>query len=81
MQSFTDIRLTAMPGGKLSLKARLKGWWLRNKDTLFHWLLALCIVAAAVAIIMLVSQLIYGDIPLLRLFKHCFDVIGTENLT
>lgn len=78
---YRDIRLTSMPGGKLSIKARLKGWWLRNKDTLFRWLLVLCIVAAVVALVMLISQLIYGDIPLLRLFKHCFDIIGTENLT
>lgn len=78
---YRDIRLTAMPGSKLGVKARLKAWWLRNRDVLFRVLLVVCIVAVVVAIIMLVSQLIYGDIPLLRLFKHCFETIGTENLT
>lgn len=78
---FRDIKLTAMPGKKLSIKQQIKGWWLRSKDSLFRILLILCILAVIVAIIMLISQLIYGDIPLLRLFKHCFDVIGTENLT
>ena len=66
---YRDICLTSMPGGKLSIKARLQGWWLRNKDTLFKWLLVLCIIAAVVALIMLISQLIYGDIPLLRLLS------------
>ena len=26
------------------------------------------------------SQLVFGDIPWLRLFRYTFDVIGTENL-
>ena len=42
--------------------------------TLFYTLLAV------VAVAMLVTQLIFGEIPWLRLFRHTFDVIGTENL-
>ena len=37
-------------------------------------------VVAAAAVVVLLSQLIFGDVPLLRLFRHTFDVIGTENL-
>ncbi len=77
---YRDIRLTAIPEHKLGYKARLRGLWLRNRDKLFKFLLVLCVVIVAVAIIMLISQLIFGDIPLLRLFKHCFDIIGTEHL-
>lgn len=77
---YRDIKLTALSDQKQGIKARLKGFWLRNKDRFFHLLLTLCVIAAVAALIMLISQFIFGDIPLLRLFKHCFDVIGTEHL-
>ena len=51
-----------------------------NSATLFRILLLLCIVLLLCAAVMVISQIIFGDIPLLRLFQHCFDVIGTENL-
>lgn len=78
---YRDILLAASPESKPGIKSALKGWWLRNKDSLFRILLVVCIIFTVVALIMLISQLIFGDIPLLRLFKHCFDIIGTENLT
>lgn len=77
---YRDIRLTAMPGEKLSIKQRLKALWQRKKDSLFNFLLVLCTIAVIAAFIMLISQIIFGDIPLLRLFENCFDYIGTEQL-
>ncbi len=77
---YRDIKLTAMPGKKQGIKARIKGVWLRSKDNLFRLLLGLCIVAVVIALVMLISQIIFGDIPLLRLFKNCFEFIGTEHL-
>lgn len=77
---YRDIKLTAMPGKKPGIKTRLKGFWLRSKDNLFRLLLVVCIVAVVIALIMLISQIIFGDIPLLRLFKNCFEFIGTERL-
>ena len=77
---YQDIKLTALPPAKMSLQSRLGQAWRSNRDRLFHVLLALCILLAAAAAVMLVSQLIFGDVPLLRLFHHTFDVIGTENL-
>lgn len=77
---YHDIKLTALPERKPSLKKRAAGAWSRNRDTLFRLLLILCVLLLLCAAIMVVSQIIFGDIPLLRLFQHCFDVIGTENL-
>ena len=77
---YHDIRLTALPARKTSLKNRLKGVWLRNRDWLFRLLLVLCGVLVAVALAMLITQIIFGEIPWLRLFQNTFDVIGTENL-
>lgn len=77
---YRDIKFTALPQKKISLKKRLLGIWRRNQDTWFKILVALCVVLVIITAIMLISQLIYGEIPLLRLFQHGFDVIGTENL-
>jgi hypothetical protein len=77
---YRDIKLTALPEGKQSILRRLRGWWFRNRDILFRLLLILCVVIIIVTLIMFLSQLVFGDIPLLRLFEHSFDVIGTERL-
>ena len=77
---YQDIQVTALPRQKQSLKGRLTVFWRENRDRLFRILLAVSIVLAILAVIVLVSQLVFGDVPLLRLFRHTFDVIGTENL-
>ena len=77
---FQDIKVTALPAEKPSLKNRGRVLWEGNRDRLFRLLLALCILLVIAAAVVLISQLIFGDIPLLRLFRHTFDVIGTENL-
>ena len=77
---YRDIKVTALPERKESLKGRLKGCWLRHRDRIFRLLLVLSAVAVVVALIMLISQIIFGDIPLLRLFERAFEQIGTESL-
>lgn len=77
---YQDIKVTALPRVKPSLKSRFRIFWQNNRDRLFRLLLVLCILLAIAAVVILVSQLIFGDVPLLRLFRHTFDVIGTENL-
>ena len=65
---------------KPSLRKRLKGIWLRNRDRWFRWLLAASVVIVIVTVLVLLSQLIFGDVPLFRLFEHSMDVVGTERL-
>lgn len=77
---YHDIKVTAIPEHKLGWRARLKGFWIRNKDRIFKILLVLCIIMVILALIFALSQLILGDIPLLRLFERAFEVIGTETL-
>ena len=77
---YQDIKLTALPQEKPSLRSRGRIFWQDNRDRLFRILLAVCLLLAAAAAVVLISQLIFGDVPLLRLFRHTFDVIGTENL-
>ena len=77
---YQDIKVTALPTVKPSLKKRARIFWQNNRVRLFRLLLVLCILLVIAAVVILVSQLIFGDVPLLRLFRHAFDVIGTENL-
>ena len=77
---YQDIKLAALPAEKAGMKSRIKGIWRRNRDRLFRVLLVICILLVVLALAMLATQLIFGDIPWLRLFRHTFDVIGTENL-
>lgn len=77
---YRDIRITATPAKNPGIKARLSGFWNRNKDDIFHLLLVICGCLMAIAGIFLISQIIFGDIPLLRLFGQPFKEIGTENL-
>ena len=77
---YRDIRLTVVPERKPPLRKRLKGIWLRNRDRWFRWLLAASVVIVIVTVLVLLSQLIFGDVPLFRLFVHSMDVVGTERL-
>lgn len=77
---YQDIRVTALKKEKISWKARLAAWWDTYRDNLFRALLVICLLLLVLAGLMMLSQVIFGDIPFLRLFRHTFDVIGTENL-
>ncbi len=77
---YQDIRVTALPPSKKSLRENGKHFWKSNRDRFFRILLVLCVLLLIAAAIVLVSQMVFGDVPLLRLFRHTFDVIGTENL-
>ncbi|MDR1574222.1 MAG: hypothetical protein LBS24_07920 [Clostridiales Family XIII bacterium] len=76
---YRDIKITELPEKK-KLGARIRGVWRRNKDKLFTVLLALCVIVAIFAVIVLISQLLFGNVPILRIFERCFDVIGLRSL-
>lgn len=77
---YRDIRLTLVPARKPPLRKRLKALWKRNKDRWFRWLLRISVVIVVITLIVLLSQLFFGDVPLFRLFEHAMDVVGTEHL-
>lgn len=77
---YKDVKLSAAPQNRMKFRKRLKLWWLRNRDRIFRILLFICAVMAIIVIIMLVSQLFLGDIPLYRLFVNPFKTIGTQSL-
>jgi hypothetical protein len=76
---YRDIKVTELPEKK-KLKDSLQGVWRHNKDKLFTALLVACAIVAVFAIIVLISQLLFGNVPILRIFQRCFDVIGLRSL-
>ncbi len=78
---YKDIQITAAPKKEKNIFQRIIGWVRRQQDNIFRILMGCCIILGAVALVCLFSQLVFGDIPLLRLFINGFKVIGTESLT
>lgn len=83
-QTFTelyrDLRIAATPRSKRGLLARLKGWWSRNREIFFRIVIVAAIIIGIVALVFLISNLVMGDIPFLRLFYNNFKLIGTESM-
>lgn len=78
---YKDVRIAAVSKKKKGIRAKLKTWYLRNRDRLFRILLGICTVLAVVVVVSFVSQILFGDVPWLRFFINSFKEIGTENLT
>lgn len=77
---YKDIRITAAPKKEKGIRRKLMRLWNKNQDTVFRILLVICVVLAVLAAVSLICQLVFGDIPWLRIFFNGFKVIGTESL-
>ena len=77
---YKDIRLSKTIIGKRSIKNRVKGFWQRNQQEIFRFLLMVSFTMVVLVLLMLLSNAIWGDIPFLRLFFNTFKQIGTESL-
>lgn len=77
---YKDIRMTAVPTNKTGIKARIKATFRRNQDRLFRVMLVLCIALGVIVLAMLVTQIIFGDIPFMRFLINPFKTIGTESM-
>jgi hypothetical protein len=76
---YRDIKVTEIPEKK-KFRERLRGFRRRNNDRVFSVLLVVCVAVAVFALVVLISQLLFGNIPILRIFERCFDAIGTRSL-
>lgn len=77
---YTDIKLAASTGAKRGLLGRLFNFLRKNGSRIFRFILIICIILAILALIVLVSRLVWGDIPFMRLFFNTIKKIGTESL-
>ena len=80
VELYKDVRISATPRQQTKFFRRLRNWFARNKDALFRVLLWISIILALFVVLSFLSQLIFGDVPWLRLFINSFDKIGTESL-
>ncbi|MCD8326453.1 MAG: hypothetical protein LUC90_07155 [Lachnospiraceae bacterium] len=78
---YKDIRVAAAPEKKKGIIKRLKAWFVRRQDIVFRILMYLCVVLAVFVLVSVVTQLLFGDVPWLRLLFNGFKTIGTESLT
>lgn len=78
---YKDLKAAMQPIRKGGIFLRLKVWFERNKDTLFRIILRISIVLALFVIITFLTNLIFGDVPWLRIFIRSFERIGLESLT
>ncbi len=80
VELYKDIRISAVPKEKVGFIRRFLRRIFRNKDGLFKLLLRISVILALFVVLSFLSQLIFGDVPWLRLFINSFDKIGTESL-
>ena len=77
---YRDVRVSATSKERRGIYARLRDWFYRNRDALFVVLLRVSIVLAVFALAAFITQLLFGDIPWIRVLFNHFKVIGTESL-
>ncbi len=77
---YRDIRIAATPKRKPGILSRIRIWFSYNKDRLFGILFWISLILVIVALAMLVTNALFGDVPWLRFLFNNFKRIGTESL-
>lgn len=77
---YRDIRITAVDPKKENWMKRIRSYLGRNKDNLFRVLLTISVIMVVLMLLIVVSQALFGDVPIFRLFKNAFEVIGTLSM-
>lgn len=80
MELYKDITLAAESGQKPGIQTKWKCFWEEKKDIVFRILLIICVILLLSALFLLLSQMIFGEVLLFRLFSNPFERIGTESL-
>ncbi len=78
---YTDIRLAKTNVKRRGIKETLQIFWQDNQATVIRTLLYLSVLFVILLLVMFLSNVIWGDIPFLRIFFNSFKQIGTESLT
>ena len=77
---YRDLRIAATPVKKRKILVRVRSFFYRNADRLFGILFWIALILGIVALILLLTHLVWGDVPFLRIFFNSFKNIGTESL-
>ena len=77
---YKDVTISMARKKRRGIIIRIKLWFMRNKDTIFKVLFRVSIILAIFVLLTFITNLIFGDVPWLRLFGRNFDKIGLESL-
>lgn len=77
---YKDIRLSTAIAKKKKVFERIKAFMARNDSKIFRSALFGSIILVIFTGIILLSRVLWGEVPLLRLFIDTFQQIGTESL-
>lgn len=77
---FRDVHMDAGAWEKVKFAERVKDFWQEKKSRILKILLVLSIILGMLALLMIFSQMVFGDIPFLRIFSNSFKEIGSESL-
>ena len=77
---YKDLKMAAQPLKREGFLLRIKKAIRNNQDRLFRVLIVVCILLGIFALAMFLSQMIFSDVPFLRIFFNPFKIIGTESL-
>ena len=77
---YKDIRLSTAISKKKKVFERIKAFMARNDSKIFRSALFVSIILVIFTGIILLSRVLWGEVPLLRLFIDTFQQIGTESL-
>lgn len=77
---YKDMQITEVPKKKKRFIDRIRTWFKQKSDVFFKILLVICVILLVLMIASIVCQVIFGDVPWLRVLFNGFKYIGTESL-
>jgi hypothetical protein len=77
---YHDFKITILNKKRHFGIGAIAAFFSEHRDTIFRIILVLSSICFIVALMMLISYLIFGDFPLFKLFGHSLKEIGTEHL-
>lgn len=80
IEVYRDLRITATPKQEKGVRKKLKKFLGKNESIFLKIFYTLCIVMILFALVSLISQLLFGEIPWLRILFNGFKKIGTQSL-
>lgn len=80
VEVYKDFRITATPVKEKGIWKKVQRWFRKHQEQITRIFFFLCVIIVITAAFSLISQLIFGDIPWLRILFNGFKEIGTESL-
>ncbi|MBO5292148.1 MAG: hypothetical protein J6B10_03085 [Lachnospiraceae bacterium] len=77
---YQDMQILGRTTGKGRMLKKCRPVVKKHKKKLFRVFMIIVLFLAVIALCMAVSELIWGEIPFLRVFSDAFETIGTESL-